>query len=56
MRLPEGIWSRVVDTSLAAPDDIVGYGHEVAITTDTYWLAPRSTVVLVSGAAVTDQM
>lgn len=56
MPLPVGSWGRVVDTSLPAPDDICGFGDEVAITTDTYWLAPRSTVVLVSGVAGTGQM
>lgn len=52
MPLPAGNWRRVVDTSLAAPEDIATFGDEVPVSTDTYWLAPRTTVVLVgTGAA-----
>jgi isoamylase len=40
-------WCRVVDTSLAAPLDIVDPGHEQKLTPqDCYLLQPRSTVVL----------
>jgi glycogen operon protein len=56
MPLPSGAWRRVVDTALPSPDDIRGFGDEVAITTDTYWVAPRSTVVLVSGDLPSGQM
>jgi isoamylase len=40
-----GPWMRVVDTSLASPDDIVAPGHGPEVDT-TYDVAPRSTVIL----------
>jgi glycogen operon protein len=43
-------WRRLVDTNLAAPDDIVEENTAVWLNpSDHYFLAPRSTVILVSG-------
>jgi glycogen operon protein len=42
-----GAWWRVVDTSLASPDDIAEPGDEVAVNSSRYDVAPRSVVVLV---------
>jgi glycogen operon protein len=39
-------WRRVVDTSLASPDDIVEPGNEVSLTTLEYLVKGRSVVVL----------
>jgi len=41
-------WSRVVDTSLASPDDILQPGSEVQLDSRFYTVSPRSVVVLVS--------
>jgi glycogen operon protein len=41
-------WSRVIDTSLSSPDDIVDSGQEVPITDPTYYVNGRSIVVLAS--------
>jgi len=42
----EKIWKRVVDTSLASPDDIVELGHEPCIASLEYLVRGRSVVVL----------
>jgi isoamylase len=42
----EKIWKRVVDTSLASPDDIVEPGHEPCISSMEYLVRGRSVVVL----------
>ncbi len=39
-------WRRVVDTSLASPDDIVEPGQEVPLSSRFYTVSPRSVVVL----------
>ncbi|MFH2113603.1 MAG: hypothetical protein ABIJ86_03725, partial [Spirochaetota bacterium] len=42
-------WCRVIDTSLEAPQDIVGHGDEPAIRPqDSYVVGPRSLVLLLS--------
>ena len=41
-----GEWKRVVDTSLANPDDILECGREVTVATASYEVRPRSVVVL----------
>jgi glycogen operon protein len=47
-QLPGRKWFRSVDTVLPAPDAIASPGKEVTITTDSYFAASRSVVVLVS--------
>ena len=44
-----GGWQRLIDTSLAPPDDIVDPGAIHAIADDHYRAGPRSTVVLGAG-------
>ena len=39
-------WSRVIDTSLVSPNDIVTPGGEVRLTSLDYTVNPRSIVVL----------
>ena len=41
-----GDWRRVVDTSLASPDDIAEPGHEPVLSSLAYRVGPRSVVVL----------
>ncbi len=49
MALPAGdTWSRVVDTSLPSPDDIVDVGSELPVSGASYTVAPRSIVILTS--------
>jgi glycogen operon protein len=45
--VPEG-WRRVVDTSLASPQDAAEPGQEPAVRTQTYALADRALAVLIS--------
>ena len=40
-------WKRVVDTSLATPDDIVEPGHELPLPALEYLVKGQSVVVLV---------
>jgi isoamylase len=42
-------WKRVVDTSLASPDDIAEPGSEMRTDAATYAVQPRSIVVLIRG-------
>jgi hypothetical protein len=42
--LPAGPWRRVVDTALAAPDDVVPDG--IAVAGPAYDVGPRSVVIL----------
>jgi glycogen operon protein len=44
-----GEWTRVIDTSLNSPGDLCEPGSEVAVTSPTYVVGPRSVVVLVRG-------
>lgn len=41
-----GPWKRVVDTSLASPNDIVETGQEVPLSDAAYRVGPRSVVIL----------
>lgn len=41
-------WYRAADTAQASPADIAEPGKETQITTDSYWVAGRSVVLLVS--------
>jgi glycogen operon protein len=41
-----GEWSRVIDTGLESPDDIVDPGQEVRIRSLRYSVGPRSVVLL----------
>ena len=41
-------WHRVVDTSLPSPRDVVKDEEAVTVAADSYWVAPRSAVVLLS--------
>jgi glycogen operon protein len=43
-------WRRVVDTSLASPDDIASVGQEIAVNGSRYLVGPRSVVVLLRSA------
>ena len=43
-----GAWRRIVDTSLAAPDDIAELRSAPEIAGSVYRTGPRSTVVLAS--------
>jgi glycogen operon protein len=43
----EGTWKRVVDTSLASPDDIAEPGHETPIDGADYLVRGRSVVVFI---------
>jgi glycogen operon protein len=49
-----GEWMRVVDTSLAAPNDIVDPGQEVPVTSHYYTVQGRSAVVLVKPSSLGD--
>jgi isoamylase len=42
-----GEWKRVVDTQRDSPDDLREPGTEIAVTSPTYVVGPRSTVVLI---------
>jgi isoamylase len=42
-----GDWKRVVDTSLASPEDILEKPHEIVVSSATYEVRARSVVVLV---------
>jgi glycogen operon protein len=42
------VWHRVIDTSLASPDDICEPGMGPAVNDPNYHVEPRSVVVLVS--------
>ena len=46
--IPGRRWVRAVDTTLAAPDDIVDPGSEVPVDSSTYPAGERSVVVLIS--------
>ncbi len=46
-----GPWRRVVDTALAAPEDVVDPGAEPRVGDDRYVVGPRSVVVLLRRAA-----
>jgi isoamylase len=46
--IPKRKWYRVLDTSLASPDDIVDPGKEVPITGSDYLVNDRSIVMLIS--------
>lgn len=45
-----GAWWRCLDTSLAAPDDIVDFGNEFSISDSTYSVSARSVVVFCNKA------
>lgn len=42
------VWHRIVDTTLASPDDLTAAGDAPAISTASYHVGPRSVVVLAS--------
>ena len=44
-----GTWMRVVDTSLASPQDLAEPGEEVPVRQGVYRVGPRSVVVLRNG-------
>ncbi|MGA2479289.1 MAG: glycogen debranching protein GlgX [Spirochaetia bacterium] len=48
--IPQGrdAWHRAIDTARASPSDIAEQGSEARVPSDTYLLAPRSLVVLLS--------
>ena len=46
---PEGVWKRVIDTSLASPADIAEPGRETRVDDLEYEVAPHSVVVLMQG-------
>jgi glycogen operon protein len=47
-----GDWRRVIDTSLASPDDFCAPGAEVPLDSSEYHVGARSVVVLVGAAPV----
>jgi len=49
-KLPGGTWYRWIDTSRAAPEDIVPWDAMPAISTNNYRLVGRSLVVLIAAA------